>query len=118
MVSRLMFIGAAALVLLLVMGAIMQVAPVLAGITPTATAATPTAPAATPTAPAATPTAPAIAPTGTPTLTLPSFLPSTGGEADGLRSAGSIVVALAGALLLLLGAISLVALKSARTGSG
>jgi len=105
MVSRLVFIGAAALVLLLVMGAIMQVAPVLAGITPTATA--------TAVSPTATPTAEATASTVTPSATPMQFLPSTGGEVQRLSNLGYLAVALAGALLVLL-AVSTRALAKTR----
>ncbi len=110
------------ILILLVIGAMFwQVAPVSAGITPT--------PSPTPTStvtPTVTPTAKShpektetpIPPTAAPTATPPVLLPVTGGSDSGPNNIEINAVSLAGVLILLLAAISLVIRKSARTKNG
>jgi hypothetical protein len=108
------------ILILLVMGAMVwQVAPVSAGFTPTplpiAPTATPIPPTVIPPTAKSPPAATPIPPTATPTATLPVLLPVAGGPASGLSHIEIIAVSLAGVLVLLLAAISLVIRKSART---
>lgn len=122
MVSRLISISVIGILILLVLGALWQVAPVLAGVTPTPTpTVTPTTtPTATPTTlPTATPAPPTEAtstpPTETtppPTATLYPLLPQTGEQASDLNSMIIIATALAGVLMLLFAGFSLVARKT------
>lgn len=107
MKSKLFSISATAILILLAIVAVGQVAPVLAGITPTPTpTATPTA---TPVPSTATPVPPPAeitpTPVETPTATPAPFLPDSGGVVNGLAQVESIFVVMAGALLLLLATI-------------
>ena len=125
MVSRLVSISVTGILILVVIGAIWQVAPVSAGFTPTPSPGptdtpvptnTPVPPTATPDTPdtPVPPTVPPVPPTATP----PLLLPPTGGQASGLSNIEAIAVLLAGMLGVLLVAFSLVIRKSARTESG
>jgi hypothetical protein len=134
-VPKLISKSVAGILILLVMGAMLvwQVAPASAGFTPTPpptvlpTIAPTVLPTIVPTvlptivptlAPTGKPIRPSVTPIATPTATPVLLLPISGGQASDLSYLEISAVSLAGALVLLLAASSLVIRRSSRTKSG